>query len=118
VNYLKFKIVCFIDNSLLVQSFKLIVCKKFLLPRAYSATSPSRIKFLTSVELQINNNVCACVCPKPLEQPREVKNGLIMLKFDTLACGLDEYLGMYFSFFENLPLWALGTRFSLNFGAA
>jgi len=26
-----------------------------------------------------------CVCPKTLEQPREVKNGPIMLKFGTIV---------------------------------
>jgi len=44
-----------------------------------------------------------CVFPKTLGQPREVKNqnDPIMLTFCTLV-RLDEYLGVLFSFFENL----------------
>jgi len=41
--------------------------------------------FSTSFELQsVNLTMCVCI-PKTLRQPREVKNGLIMLKFDTLV---------------------------------
>jgi len=32
------------------------------------------------------------------------------------TCRLDEYLGILFLFFENLPFWALWTRFSLKLG--
>jgi len=37
---------------------------------------------------------------------------------DIFSCGLDEYLGFFFSFFKNPLFWTPGTRFSLNFGAA
>jgi len=30
------------------------------------------------------------------------------------TCRLDEYLVVFFPFFENLAFWALGTRFSLK----
>jgi len=32
-----------------------------------------------------------CISQQALEQPREIKNGLIVLKFDTLIYRLDEY---------------------------
>jgi len=57
---------------------------------------------------------CECVFPNTLGQPREVKIGLIMLKFGTLIDRMN-IPGDVFLFFENRPFWALGTCFSLNF---
>jgi len=45
---------------------------------------------------------------KTLGQPK-VKRSLIILKFDTLLDWMNTFI------FENLPFWALGTRFSYIF---
>ena len=55
--------------------------------------------------------VCLCVCPKNFGA------GWRLQKLSDLAeilhtCSLGEYLGVFFSFFENFDFWGLGTSFS------
>ena len=49
--------------------------------------------------------------PSTLGQAGGFKNGRIWLKF-LHTCSSGEYLGMFFSFFENFDFWSLGTSFS------
>jgi len=49
-----------------------------------------------------------------LGQHSEVKNCLIMLKFNTILDYMHEYLRTEFFSFENLHFWAIGTRFSIK----
>jgi len=59
-------------------------------------------------QLQLSYNLTnVYVLTKTLGQTSEVKNGLIMLKLGTLVDWMNTWF--FFSFFENLPFWALGT---------
>ena len=74
--------------------------------------------FSTSVELG-SENVCVCVCLSVCLSvcPKYFGAGSRLQKWSDLAeilhtCSLDEYLGVFFLFFENFDFWDLGTSFS------
>ena len=64
--------------------------------------------FSTSVELESEN---VCVSPQNFGASWTLQKWLDLAEI-WHTCSLGEYLGVFFSFFENFDFWGLGTSFS------